>query len=326
MNFKGKEHLENCFTSIFTQTYRNYEAFLMDQEGGDGSDALVRENFGQVKILHNSNNLGTAGGFNYASRNINHDYLLFLANDTKLEPNTLEELMKLMDNPSVGIVSVKMLDYYHTDIIDQIGFKVDFMGFPAAIGRNEYDSGQYEQPFEAFPTGTGLLIRNRIFQKLDGFDNDFFTLQDEIDLAWRVEMLGYKCMVNPRAILYHKVSATLKKRRRWYLRFLSEKNTLRMLLKNYKWFNLSWILPIHFLVSFVEFICHFVTFRFKVAFALPLATLWNIYKLPTTLNYRCHIQKIRTIGDWQILKKRKFRIYKFKIFWDVIMGKISYRQ
>jgi len=306
------------------QTYRDYEAILADQVGGDGSDMLVREAFPQVKILHNPDNLGTAGGFNFASKNLQHEYLLFLANDIKLTPNTLEELIKMMNDPQVGIVSVKMLDYYHTDIIDQVGFKVDFMGFPAAIGRNERDLGQYAGPFEAFPTGTGLLIRNHIFKKLGGFDNDFFTLQDEIDLAWRVEMLGFKCIINPRAVLYHKVSATLKKRRRWYLRFLSERNTLRILLKDYKWFNLLWILPIYILVLLAEFVCHLLTFRFKVAFSLPLAILWNIYKLPSTLNYRRQIQKMRSVGDWQILKNRAWRSYKLRIFWDVVTGRARY--
>ena len=324
LNFKGKQHLRDCFESIFAQTFKDFEALLMDQGEGDGSDALVKEAFPQVKIIRNPDNLGTAGGFNFACRGLAHEYLFFLANDTKLARDALEKLMKSMEDPETGIASVKMLDFYHPEIIDQLGFNVDFMGFPAAIGRYEQDTGQYAQPFEAVPTGTGLLIRNQIFQRLGGFDDAFFTLQDEVDLAWRAQMLGYICVVNPQACLYHKISATLKNRRRWYLRFLSERNTLRLLLKNYTWFNLIWVLPVYSIVLIAEFVYHIVTLRIKIALSLPLAVLWNMYKLPSTLRQRRHIQKIRTVGDAAVLKKRVLRSYKLRIFWHVLTRKAQF--
>lgn len=320
LNYKGRLHLQDCLTAVFKQDYPFFSVSVLDY-GGDDSREFIRQNFPGTNIITHPVNLGTAGGFNRASRGIKSEYLFFLANDTSLRPDALSQAAQLMEDASVGTVSVKMLEFYNPAVIDQAGFKVDVFGFPAAIGRYETDRGQFAQPFEAFPTGTGLLIRTELFRRAGEFDEAFFTLSDEIDLAWRVEMMGYKNMVNPRAVLLHKVSATLKTRKRWWLRFLSERNTLRFLLKNYSLLTLFFILPAYLFILALEFIFHLVTLKVRVAFALILALLWNIYKLPSTVVKRHYIQSVRRVSDWSILKNRAKRSYKIKIFFDVIRGR-----
>lgn len=142
LNYRGRQHLDDCLSAVFRQDYPDYSVYVLDY-GGDGSQEFIRQKYPKTNIIYHPQNLGTAGGFNRASEGIASDYLFFLANDTALSADALSEAMKTTEDKRVGIVSVKMLDFYNPDVIDQAGFRVDVFGFPAAIGRFEKDTGRF---------------------------------------------------------------------------------------------------------------------------------------------------------------------------------------
>jgi GT2 family glycosyltransferase len=315
LNYNGRQHLQDCLSSLKNQTCKNFETILVDNASQDDSVYFVRKNFPNVKIVRNRQNSGTAGGFNFGSRYSNAEYLLFLANDTEVEPNLFEEMMKeITKDPSIAICSAKMLRFFERDKIDYAGIKLDIYGFPYIIGHKEKDDGQYNLVRDTIATGTCLLIKRKVFEKIGGFDDEYFTFSDEVDLCWRAKLVGYRSIINPHAKLYHKAGATLKKTRRSRLRYMSERNIFRMLVKNYSALTLIKVLPQYIVLLLGEVLFYLGIKRGDMALAIVKAVLWNVQHLKGTLFLRRKIQKMRVVGDNIIQKEMIKKSVKIDMF------------
>ncbi|MCM8782133.1 MAG: glycosyltransferase family 2 protein [Candidatus Omnitrophica bacterium] len=322
LNYNGKEHLDKCFSSLVKQTYLDYELILVDNASVDSSVDLVRQKFPQVKIVRSEANLGTAGGFNFGAKYAKGDYMLFLANDMEAREDLLEKLLQTVHD-DVQIATGKMLDYWDRGLVDYAGIKMDVFGFPTIIGHRKKDSEKYNKIVETIPTGTVLLIKRSIFERAGGFDSDNFTLGDELDLWWRVRLLGYKCLYNPEAIVYHKGGATLKQFKRANLRFLSEKNTIRNLIKNYSLPYLMPILSAYAIFIFAEAIFYFLIGKTDFAISILKAAKWNIKKLPHTLELRRAVQANRKVSDIILLRSFYKGSYKLHMFLEWVRGDLK---
>lgn len=321
LNYNGKQHLQCCLSSLEKQTYRNFETILVDNTSQDDSIDFVRENFPYVKIVKNSVNSGTAGGFNFGAKFAQGEYMLFVANDVEVEPNLLEELIKtITTDSSVAICSAKMLRFYERDTIDYAGFKLDIYGFPYIIGHMEKDNGQYDTVRDTIATGTCLLIKRQVFEEIGGFDDEYFTFSDEMDLCWRAKLAGYRMLINPKAKLYHKAGATLRKSGRHKLRYISERNIMRMLLKNYSTFTLIKVLPRYFVLLLGETLFYLAIGRGSLALAIVKAVLWNIKHLKGTLYLRRNVQKMRVVNDNTIKEEMIKKSVKLDMFRQWLRG------
>jgi len=253
-----------------------------------------------------------------------------MSNDIKVDKQCLEYLVKTMeDDPSIGICSSKLLRFDKDPVtgkfvIDNVGGRIDIYGFPEAIGNNEINNGQWNNLEEVFFSfGGSFIIRRELFEKIDGFDSKYFTLNDDMDLSWRTWLVGYKVVVNPKSFVYHKVSATLGPLLpRADKRYLSERNIFRTLLKNYETKNLFLILPRYFVIETMEMVFFlFVKRQPRVVLALIKAFFWNLLNFLDTLKERAKIQKIRVVNDEEIFKamyKKSFKLAKYKLFLGAI--------
>jgi hypothetical protein len=167
------------------------------------------------------------------------------------------------------------------------------------------------------------MVRRNVFQMVGGFDEDFFTLGDDIDLCWRLKLRGYKTMINPWARAYHKVSATLSKRRRWQLRYFSERNTIRMLIKNYGRKMILLLGPIYFCILCAEFFTYCLVGRFDMAYAVAKAVGWNLKNIFSTIEHRKVVQRTRVIDDTEVLKRMKKTIYKIDYGLRLLKGQYT---
>jgi len=324
LNYNGLEHLPVCLKSLILQTYNNYRIILVDNGSIDKSIEYTKENFPQVKIIHSEKNLGTTSGFNFGARHAEGEYLLFLANDLEAEPNLIEELVKEIQKDSrIAICSGKMMKFDRRDIIDYNGFKIDVFAFPYAPGHNEKDTGQGQELIDVVPTGTVLLIKRNVFQEVGGYDDSFFALGDEIDLWWRIRLVGYRSVINHNAVVYHKAAVTFRKFKRARLRFYSEKNSLRILLKNYSLSTLIFILPLYFIFFISEALFYIFILRADMLRAVLEALIWNLNNLKDTLSQRRIIQSKRKINDRQLLRDFLFKSLKLEIFFEILSGKAT---
>jgi len=109
VNYNGKHYLEELFNSLTEQTYENFELIMVDNASEDDSVAFVQDNFPDVKLIENKDNLGFAGGNNSAISSCKGEYIAFINNDTRVDKNWLEELVACMQNKKADAVGSKIL-------------------------------------------------------------------------------------------------------------------------------------------------------------------------------------------------------------------------
>lgn len=324
VTWNGRELLEKYLPSLNNLKYPNYEVIIVDNGSLDDSVAFVKNNYPKFKIIQNQTNLGTAQGSNVGLKEAKGEYVFWVSNDMEFSPYILNYLVDCSQNdPKVGIATVKMLrikDGKCIDQIDSVGADIDIFGFPISRGINEKDTGQYDFSTDVFFSfGGAMFIRRSLLDIIGEYDPDYLTLADDIDLSWRAHLAGYRVVVEPKAFLYHRVSATLSKsHNRAQKRYISERNTLRTLLKNYSFGYLLMILPGYFAILFMEILFFLLLRKFKVAFSGIRAVLWNIKHFPGTLKRRAKIQSMRRVKDRVIISKMSKHSEKLKLAIDFI--------
>jgi len=207
----GREHLEECISSLREQTYPRVEIILVDNGSRDGSADYVRERFPKgVTIIELPENIGYTGGNNAGIRSAHGEYLAFLNDDTRADPIWLEEMYAaLRKDPRRGMAAGKILFYYDPEIIDNVGHLIYRDGTFRGRGRLEKDHGQYDRVEEVLaPSGCAFMVRADILDEVGGFDDDFFIYGDDADLSLRVRLAGWSVVYVPPARILHKYSAT----------------------------------------------------------------------------------------------------------------------
>src|SRR5690606_16998613 len=228
----------------FLPTVVKYSAeatiYIADNASTDESKQFVNQHFKDVKWIQLSENYGYAKGYNEALRQVDEEYLCLLNTDIEVTEHWLQPIINLFDKKkNVGIVQPKILDFNNKGFFEYAGAAggfIDKYGFPFCRGRIfetiEEDKGQYNDIIDIFwATGACFFIRNEVFKKLNGFDEDFFAHQEEIDLCWRTKNLGLDIKYNGNSSVYHVGGATLKTGSPQKT-FLNFRNSLWMLTKN----------------------------------------------------------------------------------------------
>lgn len=325
INYNGKHLLGDCLSSLNlkNQSYKDYGVWVHDSQSSDGSIEYIKEKYPWVEIIESDGNYGTAGGSNEAAGKTDSEYIVFMSNDIKVDQNCLKYLVETLDqDEKIGICSSKLLRFEKDEktgeyLIDNVGGDLDIYGFGSPRGVGE-TGGKWEEKKDVFfSCGGSFIIRRKLFEKIGGYDLKYFTLGDDIDLSWRVWLVGSRVVVNPASFIYHKGSATLGPLyQRPQKRYWSERNTLRTLLKNYEGENLLLVLLKYFLIEMME-VGYFLFLKRqpRVIFALVRAFFWNLFNLPDTLRLRTVIQRIRVVGDVEILKmmsKKSFKVILYK--------------
>jgi GT2 family glycosyltransferase len=164
----------------------------------------------------------------------------------------------LESNASIGACQPKVLSFSEKDSFEYAGAAggwIDALGYPFSRGRVfdvcEKDLGQYNQSSPIFwATGAAMMIRSSLFHQLNGFDDSFFAHQEEIDLCWRMQLLGFHLYACPNAKVYHVGAGTLPRGGRKV--FLNFRNNLIMLTKNLPLQELVWKIPFRFALDAIS--------------------------------------------------------------------------
>lgn len=248
VNLNGRMWLEECLDALAAQNYppECVEIILVDNGSTDGSIEFVRQNYPAVRILEAGRNLGFAGGNNWGARQAKGEYLAFINNDSRADPDWLRALVETLEaHPEYACAIAKVLTEDDSRI-DFVGPALNiygrafqlYEGISAALGYGE-------ETKEVFaPCGNGMLIRRAVFLDIGGFDEDYIAYYEDVDLGWRLWLYGYKVIFVPRAILYHRrhqTGAYFPVEQRY---FLSELNALRTIIKNYEEDNLWRVLSL----------------------------------------------------------------------------------
>ena len=262
LNWNNLSDTIDCLESLSHITYTNHEIVVLDN-GSTGDDySVLLERYGaQYPILHSDRNLGFAGGNNFAIKKLQKrsdiDYLLLLNNDTEVQPNFLDELIQTAtSNSKIGIVGPKIYYYDYEGAKDIFWFAggklIVALGQPLHRGLNKRDTGQFDTQEDVdFITGCCLLIKKSVYEKLHGFDEQYFSYSEDLHLNVAVKKIGLKIIYNPKSIIFHKASKSLGYKSPNYY-YYSTRNRILFVRKNCSLLTyIAYFLPIFSVIRFL---------------------------------------------------------------------------
>lgn len=209
----------------------------MDNGSTDDSSAAIAKRFQDVRIIRLFENRGFTGGIAAAAGASDADALIFLNNDATPDNGWLDALLEALEQAPDDVVAVS------GKMTDPTGQLVDFIG-----GAMTFDGHAFQRDFRKplsssteprsgaellFACGGNMIVRRDAFERLGGFDNDYFAYLEDVDFGWRSWIAGYRTIYAPRALARHKSSATSDRLGAFERGVLFERNALQTAVKNF---------------------------------------------------------------------------------------------
>jgi GT2 family glycosyltransferase len=246
VTYNSGRFIKRCLESVLEQKYRTVEVVVVDNASTDGTVDLLEQFADRCRIFYNDENIGFAAAQNQAISLSGGEWVLTLNPDVLLLPNFIGALVEAGHvDPKVGSVCGKLLtirptfDLPDTQLVDSTGIYFTPMLRHLDRGSQEVDNGHYlnfEYVFGA--TAAAALYRRSMIDDIsildEFFDPDFFVYREDADVAWRAQLMGWRCLYTPMARGYH-VRAVLPGNRRALpaaINMHSVKNRFLMRVKN----------------------------------------------------------------------------------------------
>lgn len=238
LNYNGRQHLEGCLPSLLQIEYPSdcLRLMVMDNGSTDDSVAFITREYPEVQIVRSEKNLGFAAGNNMAVRHTDSQYVIFLNNDMRVDSQFVRELIDAVQSePDVVCAGAKILNWDGSRY-DFAGSAAHFAGYAYQLG---FGSPVTEGSFEdlcptLFACGGAMIIDRQVFLDTGGFDEDYFIYFEDMDLGWRLWVLGHKVVFAPKAIAYHHHHGTMRSFADHRKALLTKRNALYSVIKNYE--------------------------------------------------------------------------------------------
>ena len=257
-NYNGERFLKTFFESLDNDSELIGEVIIVDNGSSDGSREYIKNNTFKfpVKLIENTENLGFSPAVNQGIRKAQYEYIFSLNNDTEVKKGSIKVLVDLMSSDdNIFSLQAKMLQYDKKELIDDVGDEYNLLAWTKKTGEN-HSSGEYTEVCEIFSACAGAaMYRKSLLSEIGMFDDNFFAYMEDVDLAIRSKINGYRNLLCPDAIVYHIGSATSGSRYNEFKVRLAARNNVWVVYKN---------LPIP--MKIVNFIFLFLGFLIKYLF------------------------------------------------------------
>lgn len=289
--------------------YPDFEIVLVDNASTDAGIALLRSRFGaddRLKIVYNTENLLFTGGYNTGIRASGGELIIALNNDTEVHPDWLTHIADAMRDTTIGAAQPAVV-IWHSEppYIEYAGAGIDKTGF--AAGYNIGPLAKLPQTHVRdifYAGGTAMILRRSALEKTGLFDGKFGMHWEDVDLSWRMHLAGFRVVLIPMAVIYHRGSLSMKKFQPqaavvWYTR----KNRIAGLIKNYSARNLLRYLPCLLALYIAGALKELIiggNARFFISTLRAVA--WNVKELPYLMRERALIQRSRRVSDAAIIR------------------------
>ncbi|MEG2218860.1 MAG: glycosyltransferase family 2 protein [Muribaculaceae bacterium] len=298
LNWNGAKLLSEFLPSVCKYTNGDIaDVIVVDNGSDDNSIELLSAEFPDVKVIAFHENYGFAEGYNRAIAETDYEYSVLLNSDVAVTQHWIEPMLSYCKNNNNTVAcQPKLLSYKDKDQFEYAGAcggYIDSLGYPYCRGRIfasvEKDNGQYDTIEDIFwASGAALFIRTEAYRQAGGLDRFFFAHMEEIDLCWRIHLLGYDIKVIPESVVYHLGGGSLpaSNPRKTYLNF---RNNLLLLYKNLPIKEGRKTLFIRRLYDMLAFFMFIAKFDFANARAIVKAhndfrTMHNRYRTHPTVN------------------------------------------
>jgi GT2 family glycosyltransferase len=215
VTYNSGRFIKRCLESVLAQRYANKEIIVIDNASSDGTVDILEQFEDRCQIIYNDENIGFAAAQNQAIHTSSGEWVLTLNPDVLLLPNFIQALVEAGQFDSkVGTVCGKLLTILATfdlpdkPLVDSTGIYFTPMLRHLDRGSQEVDNGHYLKHEYVFgATAAAALYRREMIDDIsigeEFFDPDFFVYREDADVAWRAQLLGWKCIYSPNARGYH---------------------------------------------------------------------------------------------------------------------------
>lgn len=211
VNWNGKAFLDECLTSLQSQSFRCFEVILVDNGSTDGSCEHVNTLYPWVQIVRLQVNSGFATGNNTGYERSQGEFIVTLNNDTKVTSDWLAELVKIADSDqNAGMVASCICQYRNPELIDSIGVRICADGMSRGAYRLQklVETDCKDGDEVLVPSACAALYKRKMIEEIGFFDDDFFAYCEDTDLGLRGRLAGWKALLAKNAIVLHKYSMT----------------------------------------------------------------------------------------------------------------------
>jgi len=245
VNYNGWILLERCLHGLHTQTYRDLEVVVVDNGSDDGSAENVRRVFPNVKLIALDRNAGFCEGNNRGIAIARGEYIALLNNDAVPDCHWLEELIKAGErHPECGFFASRVLRQDDAGTLDSAGDGITLAGTAYRRGHLRPASQYAREEFVFGASGSAAFYRRAMLQEIGLFDEDLFMVYEDVDLSFRAQLAGYRCLYVPTAIVHHKGSGTIGRFTDFYV-YQTQRNVEIIFLKDMPAVLFWLLLPFH---------------------------------------------------------------------------------
>jgi len=320
LNYNGARWMERCLASLKEQTiFSKLEIIVADNQSSDGSDKLAEkllQDWPNAQFVQNGGNFGYCEGNNLAVKPARGEFLFILNNDTWLERDCMEILLRETQAHQADASTPLVLNY-DDDSYQSMGAQgVDIFGLAS------FHPPRAQTHEILMPSGSCFLIRRELFLKVGGFDKAFFMFGDEMDLSWKLWIAGGKAVAVPAAILHHRSAASVNPKGGGTIveirtndtkRYYSNRNSLLVILKNAQ--HVLLLLAVSMVCFFiVEGLVLLILIRrwsfVRNAYIRGVTDCWKMRA--HVLAERRKVKQFRKRSDWGMLRFVKMRMNR----WD----------
>jgi GT2 family glycosyltransferase/glycosyltransferase involved in cell wall biosynthesis len=246
VNYRGAEDTIVClgyFDQVEWPTEK-LELIVVDNESGDGSVERIRAAVPRAMVVEAGSNTGFAGGCNLGVAHATGEYIALLNNDARPGPRWVAAAIEtLVADRTIGCVASKVLDW-DGNLIDYVDGSLTWFGMGYKREAERPDSPAYDVAKDVlFGTGAAMFMPAELFREVGGFDERFFMFYEDVDLGWRLNILGYRVRYVPESLAFHRHHVTMKKFGNYRESYLLERNALLSMYKNLDDVSLAKALP-----------------------------------------------------------------------------------
>lgn len=241
--------LRTCLERLGAQTFRDFEAIVIDNASPDPGDAAIAAEFPWARLIRNTENLGFTGAGNQGAREGRGRWYVLLNPDAFAEPDWLETLVAAAErHPQVRSFTSRQMVAEQPGVLDGLGDVMSITGIPYRGGYLSRDEGQAREGEVFSPCGAAMMIDRALFLALGGFDEDFFCYGEDVDLGYRLQLAGEPTLLVPDAVIHHVGSASTGGAKSEFAVFHGSRNRFWVLFKNTPWPLMPLVVPLHLAV------------------------------------------------------------------------------
>ncbi len=298
VNWNGAACLPSCLDALSNQTYQNFELIIVDNGSTDQSAVGLEARWPGLKLIRHNENIGFAAANNEGVRHSAGDWIILLNNDAFPRPDWLATLFEaVLRYPDYTCFASSLLNADNPKLFDGTG---DIYHISGLAWRRDYDqpvnweSKNIEEVFS--PCAAAALYNKEAFLQVGGFDEDYFSYHEDVDLGFRLRLQGHRCLYIPEAVVQHIGSAATGKKSDFSV-YYGHRNLVWSYFQNMPGWLFWKNLPAHIFANLV----FLIYYSFRGQARVIWRAKWHAFLgVPRSFRKRKNIQQNRRVSPEEI--------------------------